>query len=92
MTPLLHSNLLPDFKQVNFFPSNVENAPTFLQVAPALTAAKEGTERDEPINARAIRIPRGFFFMLGIILSNKVQAKGLGGSELPPHVHKNPLS
>jgi hypothetical protein len=37
-------------------------------VAPALTAATAGTERDEPINVRAIRIPRNFFFMLEIIL------------------------
>ncbi len=85
MTPLLHSNLLPDLKQVNFFPSNVESAPTFLQVAPALTAAKAGAEIDEPINAKAIRIPRGFFFMFGIILLDIVQAQGLDSSELPPN-------
>jgi len=36
--------------------------PWFLQTAPDLTAAKAGTEREEPINARAIKSTK-FFFM-----------------------------
>jgi co-chaperonin GroES (HSP10) len=43
---------------VNFFPSNVENAPTFLQAAPAFTAANAGIE---PFGSRVlvqIRTPK----------------------------------
>ena len=91
LTPLLQTNFLPDVVQVYLTPETVFISPLVLQVAPVLTAAKVGTERDEPIKARAIRIPRGFF-MLRIILSEIVQAKGLDGSEIPPHRHKNALT
>ena len=91
LTPLFQTNFLPDLMHLYLMPETVFVSPVVLQVAPVLTAAKVGTERDEPIKARAIRIPRGLF-MLRIILSEIVQAKGLDGSELPPHVHKNPLS
>jgi hypothetical protein len=42
--------------------------PLVLQLAPALTVAKAGVERDEPINAKPNKSTRGFFFMLEIIL------------------------
>jgi hypothetical protein len=35
--------------------------PWFLQTAPDLTAAKAGIEREEPINARAIKSTKIFF-------------------------------
>jgi hypothetical protein len=41
-TPLFQTSLLPDFMQVNFFPATVDVAPTFVHLAPALAAAKEG--------------------------------------------------
>jgi hypothetical protein len=68
MVPLLHSNLLPDLIHVYLSPETVFICPLVLQVAPAFTAAKAGTERNEPINARAIRIARDFFLMSEIIL------------------------
>jgi hypothetical protein len=49
-------------------PDAIEVSPALLHLAPALTAAKAGTERDEPRNARAIRIARHFFLMSEIIL------------------------
>jgi hypothetical protein len=42
-TPLFQMSLLPDLMQVNFFPPTVAIAPALLHLAPALTAAKEGT-------------------------------------------------
>jgi hypothetical protein len=41
-TPLFHTSFDPDLIQVNFLPPVVDVAPTFLHLAPALTAAKEG--------------------------------------------------
>jgi hypothetical protein len=41
-TPLFQTSLLPDLMQVNFFPATVDVAPTFVHLAPALAAAKEG--------------------------------------------------
>ena len=48
-TPLFHTSLVPDLTQVNFFPEATDEAPTFVHLAPALTAAKEGAaNRDMP--------------------------------------------
>jgi hypothetical protein len=41
-TPLFQTSLLPDLMQVNFLPATVDVAPTFVHLAPALAAAKEG--------------------------------------------------
>jgi hypothetical protein len=73
LTPLPQTSFLPDLLQVYLRPETVFTCPLVLQVAPALTAAKAGTERDEPINVRAIKNARGFFFMLEIILCDIVQ-------------------
>jgi hypothetical protein len=41
-TPLFQTNLLPFFTQVNLRPDTVEDFPTFLHEAPALTEAEAG--------------------------------------------------
>ena len=41
-TPLFQTSFVPDLTQVNFFPPETEVAPTFVHLAPALAAAKEG--------------------------------------------------
>ena len=68
ITPLFQSNFLPDFKQVNFFPSNVENAPTFLHVSPAFIAAKAGIENEDEINTSPIKKAKSFLTMSGRLL------------------------
>jgi hypothetical protein len=54
-TPLLQTILLPDLMHVNIMPADVLTWPTFLQIAPGLTAALEvGALTDKanaPINA-----------------------------------------
>jgi hypothetical protein len=68
LTPLPQTTFLPDLMHLYLRPETVFTCPLVLQVAPALTAAKAGVERDEPRNARAIKRARDLFFMLEIIL------------------------
>jgi hypothetical protein len=41
-TPLFQTSFEPDLMQVNFLPATVDVEPTFVHLAPALTAANEG--------------------------------------------------
>jgi predicted anti-sigma-YlaC factor YlaD len=52
-TPLFQISFLPDLMQVNFFPAFVAVAPALVHLAPALTAAKEGTVMRHIDNTRA---------------------------------------
>jgi hypothetical protein len=56
-TPLFQTSLLPDLMQVNFLPATVDVAPTFVHLAPALAAAKEGPAIRDSESTRA-RIKR----------------------------------
>jgi hypothetical protein len=42
-TPLFQTSFVPDLMQVNFFPPETEVDPAFVHLAPALTAANDGT-------------------------------------------------
>jgi hypothetical protein len=52
-TPLFQTSFVPDLMQVNFFPPETEVAPTFVHLAPALTAAKDGAAIRDIISKRA---------------------------------------
>jgi hypothetical protein len=52
-TPLFQMSFLPDLMQVYFFPAFVAVAPALVHLAPALTAAKEGTVMRHIDNTRA---------------------------------------
>jgi hypothetical protein len=61
--PKFHTNLFPNLIQEYLRFETVFTWPLVLQVAPALTEACAGIERDEPIIARTTRVPRNFLFM-----------------------------
>jgi hypothetical protein len=50
---LFQTSFVPDLMQVNFFPPETEVAPTFVHLAPALTAAKDGAAIRDIISKRA---------------------------------------
>jgi hypothetical protein len=52
-TPLFQTSFVPDLTQVNFFPPETEVAPTFVHLAPALTAANDGAATKDIISKRA---------------------------------------
>jgi hypothetical protein len=55
-TPLFQTSFVPDLTQVNFFPADIDVAPTFVHFAPALAAAKDGAEISEIDRTKARRI------------------------------------
>jgi hypothetical protein len=55
-TPLFHTNLFPDFTQVNFFPLAVAVAPALVHLSPALAAAKDGAVARDSVSKRATTI------------------------------------
>jgi hypothetical protein len=59
-TPLFHTKVLPDLMHVNFLPWAVFVSPLVEHLAPALTAAKAGTEKEEITNDNAISKASGF--------------------------------
>ena len=52
-TPLFQTSFVPDLMQVNFFPPDIEVAPAFVHLAPALTAANDGAATKDIISRRA---------------------------------------
>jgi hypothetical protein len=52
-TPLFQTSFVPDLMQVNFFPADIDVAPTFEHLSPAFTAAKDGAAIRDSASARA---------------------------------------
>jgi len=55
-TPLFQTRFVPDLMQVNFFPADVDVAPAFVHLAPALTAANDGAVARDSVSKRATTI------------------------------------
>ena len=81
-TPLFQSNFFPDLIQVNVFPEATEVFPALGQVAPALTAANAGRDREEPrkvitaSKARVLFMLKGYLsrFALSVVLNQLLLA------------------
>jgi hypothetical protein len=55
-TPLFQTSFVPDLMQVNFLPADIDVAPTFEHLSPALTAAKDGAVARDSVSKRATTI------------------------------------
>jgi hypothetical protein len=66
-TPLFQSNFFPDLIQVKVFPEATEVLPALGQVAPALTAANAGRDREEPRKVIATSAARVLFMLKGYL-------------------------
>ena len=71
VTPLFHTNFLPDLIQVKVLVAVAEIFPAFGHGEPALTAPKAGSESEVPKNTRARAIEK-IFLILKIVLNPKV--------------------